>query len=140
MIKRFIMVAGLLSIVLLAAVPAPRAVAFNLFGGSVCNNDTSGSAVCADSSKGNCPSGTPNCDSNPITGSNGLLINITDIVAFVAGAAAILLIIIGGLRYITSAGNTEKANSARSTIINALIGLAVIVLATSLITYVVGKL
>ncbi len=140
MIRRFIMIAGLLGIVLLATVPASTAMAFDLFGG-VCNqNGAGGSAVCQDSKSGNCPSGTPNCDSNPITGSDGLLVHITDIAAFVAGAAAILLIIIGGLRYITSSGNTEKANSARSTIINALIGLAVIVLATSLITYVVDRL
>jgi len=98
---------------------------------SVCSQTgASSSVVCTDSKN----------TSNPISGNNGVLVKITDIIAFVAGAAAVILIIIGGLRYITSAGDPEKAKSARSTVINALIGLVVIALAASLITYVVEKL
>lgn len=140
MFKRLLLRVGLLSVLLLTAAPTSQASAFDIFGG-VCNGGGSGSTVCndANSQNNNCPSSQA-AGCNPISGSNGLLINITKIVAFIAGAAAVILIIVGGLRYITSAGNIEKANSARSTVINALIGLVVIVLAASLITYVVGKL
>jgi hypothetical protein len=83
---------------------------------------------------------TDNTGNNGVYGNGGAFQHITNIVAFAAGAAAILLLIISGIRYVTSGGDTNKTSSAKSTIVGALIGIAVIVLARSLINYVVGKL
>jgi hypothetical protein len=57
---------------------------------------------------------------------------ITRIVAIalaLAGLIAILFLIIGGFRYVTAAGNEEAAESAKKTILNAIIGIIVIILA-----------
>lgn len=78
-----------------------------------------------------------NTTSNPIIGT---LKNIALIVAFVAGAAAILLLLVGSLQYITSGGDPTKVSSAKNTIIYALVGLVVVALAATIIEFVLNKL
>lgn len=78
--------------------------------------------------------------SNPLVGADGLLTKITKVVAIIAGVAGILVVVIGGFNYITSAGDAQKSKKARDMIIGALIGLAIIVLAQTIITFVLKKL
>jgi hypothetical protein len=57
----------------------------------------------------------------------------------VAGMLAIVFIIYGGIRYITSQGEPETTKSARGTIINALIGLAITVAAAATIQFIANS-
>lgn len=69
------------------------------------------------------------------------IINVAaDIVALIAGLAAVITIIIGGLTMITSSGKEEAVASARKHIVSALIGLVIIVLAWSIVRFVVDNL
>ncbi len=63
---------------------------------------------------------------------NGLLI--------VAALAAVVFIIIGGIQYIFSAGDDDKATEAKNTILFAVIGLIVIGLAAALVNFVIGAI
>lgn len=65
------------------------------------------------------------CDT---VGANDLIVKIINILLAVAFLVAVLFLIIGGFRYIASAGNEEAAEKGRNTIINALIGIVVIIL------------
>lgn len=47
---------------------------------------------------------------------------------YLAAIIAVIFIIIGGFMYITSAGNEGQAGKGRTTLVNALIGLAIIIL------------
>jgi uncharacterized membrane protein len=67
----------------------------------------------------------------------GSVHGILQIVFSILGAVALLVITIAGLRYITSAGDPQKAANARNTIVLALVGLAVAIMAEALITFVV---
>mgnify|MGYP001558903174 CR=1 FL=1 len=67
------------------------------------------------------------CDSTN-TGINDIIIKVLNILLGVAFLVAVLFLVIGGFRYITSAGNEEVAGKGRATIINALIGVVVIIL------------
>ncbi len=62
------------------------------------------------------------------TSLSGFILKIINIALTVAGLIAVLFLIIGGFRYITSAGNEETAESAKKIIINAIIGVVVIIL------------
>ncbi len=53
---------------------------------------------------------------------------VIDVALYVAAIVAVIFIIIGGYRYIFSAGSEEGAKAGRKTLLNALIGLAIIVL------------
>jgi len=83
-----------------------------------------------------CSGGT----NDPVSGPNGVLKKITIIVATIAGIAAVIIIIISGLRFVMAGGDSQKIASARSAIIGALIGLVIIVLSASIITFVVSKI
>jgi len=58
----------------------------------------------------------------------------------IAGLVAVVFLVIGGIRYIVSAGNPTQTEGAKKTIIYALVGLAVIVLALVLVNVVLGVL
>jgi hypothetical protein len=60
---------------------------------------------------------------------NDFVTRIINILLSVAAVIAILFIIIGGFMYITSAGNAEQAEKGRATLVNAVIGLIIIILA-----------
>lgn len=131
-----------LSLVLLPALAVPQtAGAFDIFKGEIGR----GNSVCESTGGGETdPANSAVCNSkettNPLTGDNGLIIKVTNIVALVAGAAAVILIVIGGIRFMTAGGDSQKITDARKTVTGALIGIAVIVLARTIIVFVVKKL
>jgi len=56
---------------------------------------------------------------------------------FILGAVAVLVIIIGGIRYATSMGDAKRVESAKNTIMYAVIGLIVALLAYAIVNFVV---
>lgn len=60
---------------------------------------------------------------------------ITWVLAF-AAAVAVLFLILGGLQYVTSAGNKDRIDKAKQTILYAVIGLIVIALSFVIVTFV----
>jgi archaellum biogenesis protein FlaJ (TadC family) len=64
---------------------------------------------------------------------------IIDILLRVAALAAIALVVVGSVQYITSQGEPAKTTKARTTIISALAGLVIAVLAVTLITFLAGQ-
>ncbi|MBD3282266.1 MAG: hypothetical protein GF387_01505 [Candidatus Portnoybacteria bacterium] len=62
------------------------------------------------------------------------------IIAAVGFGIAIIILIIGGIRYMTSGGDEEKAGSARKQIVNALIGIVIVFAAVFIIALVQGFL
>jgi cytochrome bd-type quinol oxidase subunit 2 len=70
---------------------------------------------------------------NAAAGPVRALINVFSIVV---GAASVVMIIFGGFKFITSAGDADKTKSARNTIIYAAGGLAIVVLAQFIVLFV----
>lgn len=64
---------------------------------------------------------------------------IIEILLRVAALAAVILVIYGGYQYMTSQGEPDKTTKARETIMNALIGLAIAVLAAGIVGFVAGR-
>lgn len=67
-----------------------------------------------------------------------VLSSIITIVLIAAAIIALFFLIYGGIRWITSGGDKAKVESARNTIIAAIIGLVVALLAFFIITIVLG--
>ncbi|MDX2776379.1 pilin [Streptomyces caniscabiei] len=57
---------------------------------------------------------------------------------YVLGMVAVLMIVIGGIRYTTSAGNSAQTKSAKDTILYAVIGLVVAILAYTIVNFVLN--
>ncbi|HWB39301.1 MAG TPA: hypothetical protein VG604_03610 [Candidatus Saccharimonadales bacterium] len=111
-----------------------------------CSGKAKTSAICA--------GGANNSDANPLTGcekdgtgcGTGVLDDAINVISFIAGAAAVIIMIIGALQFATS-GSDLSTNSrtdtdvenARRTIGGAVIGLLVIILARFIILFVVNR-
>lgn len=63
----------------------------------------------------------------------GLLTEILKYLLYLAGAIAVLFIVIGGFQYITSSGDEEQAEKGRKTLTNAIIGLVVVIMSYAII-------
>jgi len=74
------------------------------------------------------------------TSVSGFILKIINIALAVAGLIAVLFLIIGGFRYITSAGNEETAEQAKKIITNAIIGIVVIILSFVIVRVISGAL
>ena len=66
--------------------------------------------------------------------------NILYTVLGIAGVLAVVAIIIGGQRMITAGGDPGKVKSAKDILMQALIGLAVVILAWAIVSLVVGMI
>ena len=86
------------------------------------------------------PSCAARTEENPLTGKNGLLMKVATLVAIVAGLAAVIIIIVGGFRMITANGDSQGFAQARSSVIGAAVGLIIIVLARSLVVFILERL
>ena len=73
-------------------------------------------------------------------GGGGVFSRIIDTLLFVIGALSVIMIIIGGLRYVTSGGNPTSVTAAKNTILYAIVGLIVAFLAYAVINFVLGSL
>lgn len=69
-----------------------------------------------------------------------LLQSIINILLFLIGAIAVIMIIIGGLRYVISGGDQGAITGAKNTILYAVIGLVVAIMAYAIINWVIGAL
>lgn len=68
-----------------------------------------------------------------------IIATVVNIISIVVGVIAVIMIIWGGLKYITSGGESGKITSAKNTIIYALIGLVVVALAQFIVRFVLTK-
>ena len=75
-----------------------------------------------------------------ITGANGVLAKATRLISYLAGIAAIILLVIAGIQYITSQGDAGGVSAAKQTLIYALVGLFVVVVAQSIVVFVLNRI
>ncbi len=78
--------------------------------------------------------------SQTLTGSNGLIANVIRLLLLVAGALAVVFVIYGGYQYITAGGNEEQAEGGKKTLVNAIIGVVVIILSYVIINVVINTI
>lgn len=126
-----LLLAGLCFVTVFAGAGA-SASAFDLFGDPCAKNPNA--SVCQDK---NAPQSTSN---NSIYGPDGAVGKIVRILSIVIGVAAVIVLIVAGIQYMTSGGDANGVNNAKNAIIYALIGLLVAVLAQVFIYFIIGKL
>ena len=71
---------------------------------------------------------------------SGFVFRILQILLTIAGIVAVVFLVIGGFRYITSGGNEEAAETGKKTIINAIIGIVVIILSFVIVRVIANAL
>ena len=71
---------------------------------------------------------------------NDIIHTIVNLLSAIVGVVAVIMIIVGGFRYITSGGNDTSVTSAKNTILYAIIGLVVVALAQIIVRFTLSKL
>jgi hypothetical protein len=61
---------------------------------------------------------------------------VTNVLLFLIGAIAVIMLIIGGIRYVISGGDQAQVTSAKNTILYAIIGIIVAFLAFAAVNFV----
>jgi hypothetical protein len=92
-----------------------------------------GSGKCVD------PSGEPGIFSSD-DGESSIFQRVANVMTFIVGAVSVLMLIIGGLRYVLSAGDANATAAAKNTIIYAIVGIVVAFMAFAAVSFVVTQL
>jgi len=93
-----------------------------------CGAETTDNGSCSETVTTDC---TPTVD-NAIT-------TAVTIFTIIVGVMSVIMIIMGGFKYITSAGDANKVAAAKNTVVYALIGVVLVALAQVIIRFVVSK-
>jgi hypothetical protein len=68
-----------------------------------------------------------------------LVKNVVNIMLFILGAAAVIMIVIGGIKYTVSGGDSSAVKSAKDTILYSVVGVVVALLAYAIVNFVIGN-
>lgn len=110
----------------LAVAPATPAAAVDVFDN--CNGAGAETAICKAAAN------------DKLFGANGLWNRILNTFTFIIGAIAVLMIVIGGLRYVTSNGDPAQLTGAKNTILYAAIGLVLAGMANAIVNFVLTNI
>lgn len=75
-----------------------------------------------------------------LAGQGGIFQTVVNILLFLVGAVAVIMLVIGGLRYVTSNGDQNAVTGAKNTIMYAIIGIIVAFLAYAAVGFVISQL
>ncbi|MDO4870553.1 MAG: hypothetical protein Q3996_00425 [Candidatus Saccharibacteria bacterium] len=89
-------------------------------------------------------SGGVNCATNnskdKLFGDGSVFNNVVNFLLFLIGIISVIMIIYGGIQYSLSAGDSSKVTSAKNTILYAIVGLIVAMLAFAIVNFVTGAI
>lgn len=75
-----------------------------------------------------------------LIGPSGVFTQITNTVLYIVGIISVIMLIYGGLRYVISGGDSKKVTDAKNTILYAIIGLIVSILAFAIVNFVINAI
>ena len=73
-----------------------------------------------------------------LIGPTGVFTQITNTVLYAVGIISVIMLIYGGLRYVLSGGDSKKVTDAKNTILYAIIGLIISILAFAIVNFVIN--
>lgn len=123
-IRTFIAALALLVASAFIVVPATSVGAAGALDG-VCGQAGSGTGVCEENQK------------SENANTNSLVNDIVNVLLYVIGALSVVMLIVGGILYATSNGDSSNITKAKNTILYSIVGLVVAFLAYAIINWVV---
>ncbi len=82
------------------------------------------------------------CDGCPanLFGNTGIFKQVTNTILYIVGIIAVVMLIIGGIKYVVSGGDAKKVTDAKNTVLYAIIGLVIAFLAFAIVNFVITAL
>jgi hypothetical protein len=141
--KNYIAAAAIASLLLLSGLVSVQMVSAQNIKGNLCDG-----AELSLSNTGSCDNNNPCTKTNAQgecverqaeAGLNRLIRKIVNVLSTIIGVIAVIMIIWGGFKYITSGGDSNQVASARNTIIYAIVGLIIVALAQFIVRFVLNN-
>jgi hypothetical protein len=121
MLKRFLQNLSLAAVLTLSLFVLTAPVVFAQNAADVCNGVAAAGASCVD---------------NGGTSVNDVIGLVVNTLSSLIGVVAVIMIMVGGYKYITSSGDSSNIASAKNTILFAIVGLIVVALAQIIVRFV----
>jgi cytochrome bd-type quinol oxidase subunit 2 len=83
--------------------------------------------------------GNGSCDQDNASTVDNTVAAVINIASLVGGVIAVIVVIVGGIKYVTSQGDSQSTASAKNTVIYAVVGLIIIALAQVIVRFVVNR-
>ena len=82
------------------------------------------------------------CDQCPsdLFGATGAFKQITNTILYIVGIIAVIMLIIGGIKYVISGGDAKKVTDAKNTVLYAIIGLVIAFFSYAIVNFVIMSL
>lgn len=75
-----------------------------------------------------------------LDGDTGVFSIITQVLLFLVGAISVIMLVVGGIRYVVSGGDSSAVQSAKSTILYAIVGIVISLIAFAVVRFVITNL
>jgi hypothetical protein len=126
--KNLLIIASTLALAFAVAVPAVVGAQTPDIDGSLCSgaNLSTAPASCAE-------------DAEAEQSINDIIATVINIFSLVVGVVSVIMIIVGGLKYITSGGDSSNITGAKNTILYAIVGLVIVALAQIIVRFVLSR-
>lgn len=111
-----------------AALSVQPAGAINIFKNGTCSGDNASNPVCKASK------------SDDDAKAKSMARVVIDAILMILGILSVIMIVFSGIRYTISAGDASKVKAAKDTLMYAIIGLVVALLAYTIVAFVVDKI
>ncbi len=69
-------------------------------------------------------------------GDDGVFKQITNTILYIVGIIAVIMLIVGGIKYLISGGDSKKVTDAKNTVLYAIIGIVISILAFSIVNFI----
>jgi len=93
----------------------------------------------ANSAKGDDQSGCLFSNQTGCENQTPIFQTITNVLLFIIGAVSVVMLIIGGIKYTVSQGDSAAVTSAKNTILYSIVGIVVAILAYAAVNFVIGN-
>ena len=137
MIRRIkLSIIGLLALAMPMAVPVVASAATVNTGNAAC----AGAQLDATALNGDSDVACTVTDAESATGINDLVKTVINIFTWVVGVVSVIMIIVAGFRYVVSGGDSGGVSGAKNTIIYAIVGLVVVIMAQVIVRFVLKNI
>lgn len=125
-------IASIIFLIAITTIGATTLISTQTFADDICGNNNVSPEIRA-------ASGCPNTGvkTNDLS---TVIQNILNAIIGVAGLISVVYIVVGGIQYITSSGDSNKTEKAKKTILYALIGLIVCALSFAIVNFTISRI
>ena len=123
----------------LALTIVPGAMLLSASTASAANSDIQKSLCSGANLQAPSSTSTAECQTDTGTGVNDIVHTVITVFSWVVGVVSVIMIIVGGFKYVTSGGESSGVTGAKNTILYAIVGLIIVAVSQVVVKFVLSN-